>query len=218
MAGSERSGGAGRPGRHALLEATITVVARDGLRQTTYRSVAREAGVAPSLISHHFGSVDALIAAALDHISAGPLVDPAALSGPQGFLSEVPRLAEQLAQRHVFQWEMTLEASRRAALRAQVGELHGARVAATLGGLAEQGVTDDDLAVLVLALVDGLVLRQLSVGSREESERVLAVLRRLLACAGGDGDGDGAEDVPAAVAADRSAHQTAVVRPGDGGP
>ncbi len=55
------------PGRLALLQATITVVARGGLRALTYRAVAAEAGVSHSLVRHHFGTRDQLIAEALDH-------------------------------------------------------------------------------------------------------------------------------------------------------
>ena len=53
-------------GRDALLAATVHVVAREGLRGLTYRAVAEEAGVANTLVAHHFGTRDALLQAALD--------------------------------------------------------------------------------------------------------------------------------------------------------
>lgn len=54
-------------GREALLKAAVRVVARGGLRSLTYRAVAEEAGVAHSLVVHHFGSRAALIEEALAH-------------------------------------------------------------------------------------------------------------------------------------------------------
>src|SRR3712207_5466329 len=53
-------------GREALLRATVHVVAREGLRGLTYRAVAEEAGVANTLVAHHFGTRDALLQAALE--------------------------------------------------------------------------------------------------------------------------------------------------------
>ena len=42
-------------GRDALIEAAILVVAREGLRGLTIRSVAAEAGVTRGLFCSHFG-------------------------------------------------------------------------------------------------------------------------------------------------------------------
>ncbi len=53
-------------GRSALLAAAVHVGATRGLRHLTYRSVAAEAGVAPGLVAHHFGTRDALIEEALE--------------------------------------------------------------------------------------------------------------------------------------------------------
>jgi AcrR family transcriptional regulator len=54
-------------GRRALLDATVRVVARKGLRGLTYREVAAEAGVTYGLVHHHFGSRDALVQESLKH-------------------------------------------------------------------------------------------------------------------------------------------------------
>lgn len=169
-----------RSGREALLDATITVIARKGLRQLTYRTVAREAGVAPSLISHHFGSIDALIAAAVGHSLSRSVLDTATLSGPAGFLSAVPELTGAMADLQLFQLEMTLESARDERLRPLVRDLHRHYTDATRVGLAGEGIETEDFAALVLALIDGLALRQLTVGTEQESQRALGVLRLLL--------------------------------------
>ncbi len=54
-------------GRAALLAAVVRIVAERGLRNLTYRAVAKEAGVTHGLVTHHFGTRDALIHAALEY-------------------------------------------------------------------------------------------------------------------------------------------------------
>lgn len=54
--------------RLSLIEATARVLARDGASGTSVRAIALEAGVSPGLVAHHFGGVDALIAATYAHV------------------------------------------------------------------------------------------------------------------------------------------------------
>lgn len=49
--------------RTRLVDATIRVLARDGLAQASARTIAAEAGSANGLIFYHFGSMDGLLAA-----------------------------------------------------------------------------------------------------------------------------------------------------------
>jgi len=55
--------------RHALIEAAITVLARDGFARTSARAVAAEAGGTNGLIFYHFGSMDGLLAATAAELS-----------------------------------------------------------------------------------------------------------------------------------------------------
>lgn len=48
--------------RTGLIEATARVLARDGAAGASVRAIAAEAGVSPGLVTHHFASVDALVA------------------------------------------------------------------------------------------------------------------------------------------------------------
>ena len=52
-------------GRQEVLEAAIHVVATQGLRGLTFRSVAAEAGVTHGAVQYHFGGWDNLVAEAL---------------------------------------------------------------------------------------------------------------------------------------------------------
>jgi TetR/AcrR family transcriptional regulator, transcriptional repressor of bet genes len=54
--------------RLSLIEATARVLAREGASGASVRTIAAEAGVSPGLIAHHFGGVDALIAATYAHV------------------------------------------------------------------------------------------------------------------------------------------------------
>ena len=50
--------------RARLIEASIECLAKDGIQGFTIDNICREAGTSRGLISHHFGSKDALLAAA----------------------------------------------------------------------------------------------------------------------------------------------------------
>ncbi len=54
--------------RLSLIAATARVLARDGASGASVRAIAVEAGVSPGLVAHHFGGVDALIAATYAHV------------------------------------------------------------------------------------------------------------------------------------------------------
>ncbi|TGX49673.1 TetR family transcriptional regulator [Sphingomonas gei] len=55
--------------RLSLIEATARVLARGGANGASVRAIATEAGVSPGLVAHHFGGVDALIAATYAQVS-----------------------------------------------------------------------------------------------------------------------------------------------------
>ena len=55
--------------RVQLLDAALATLRKEGFAAATSRAIAREADVNPALIFYHFGSVDALLLAALDRAS-----------------------------------------------------------------------------------------------------------------------------------------------------
>ena len=56
----------GEKTRHKILEATLKVIARDGVRGTTHRAIAREAGVQLSLTTYYFKDLNELISLAFE--------------------------------------------------------------------------------------------------------------------------------------------------------
>lgn len=68
--------------RDAILDAVLTVLARDGVSGVSMRAVARQAGVALGLINYHFDTKTSLIAAALTRVGDSDADIVAADGGP----------------------------------------------------------------------------------------------------------------------------------------
>ncbi|UGS33840.1 TetR/AcrR family transcriptional regulator [Capillimicrobium parvum] len=185
MSSSEAGGGHRRGGgRQALIEALVRVAARERLTQVTTRSVAAEAGVTHGLVRHHFGTLEAMIEEALAWAAAEAVIG----SGLRAEGGDLAALASDLAvlidedpEHAAFQLEVILEARHREGLRERVQENYDAYHDVVAGSLARLGLPYDlDLARLVFAALNGLVINQLIFGRPEETERGLHWLRRLL--------------------------------------
>src|SRR6266508_6985190 len=63
----------GRPGgetRRRIIEAALETLKQEGFAGATSRAIARAGGFNQALLFYHFGTLDALLLAALDHTSA----------------------------------------------------------------------------------------------------------------------------------------------------
>ena len=166
-----------------MLAAAIRVVADSGLRNLTYRAVAREAGVTHGLVTHHFGSREALIAEALqyslDSSVPGITKDPGAgridilFDGLAALVTATPDL-------QAFQYELSLESRRSPALRPDVQELYRSYRDALRAELHDAGLDGDALVHLVFAALDGLVFQQVCEINEVSTDAALAELRRIL--------------------------------------
>lgn len=178
-------------GKEALLRATVDVVARKGLRGLTFRAVAEEAGVNNTLIAHHFGNRDALLAAALEwtadrSISAADLGDYEH-SGAETVRAVVQHVLTQ-PEVEVFQYEMILEATRREELRPAVHALYRQYVAAMSPGIAGGEVLrDENLRRAVFAALDGLAMQFFS--RAITAEQFADAMRALQVAMRGSGEG-----------------------------
>ena len=151
-------------GRAALLSATITVVARGGLRSLTYRAVAAEAGVSHGLVRYHFGTRDQLISEALDYsidqsLSASNM--HAEVLSPNEFAEGVETLASRQGDIHAFQYELLLESRRRPDLAPHVDRYYQQYRQAIARQLSHLGVTDQAMADAIWFMLDGIVFKQL---------------------------------------------------------
>jgi AcrR family transcriptional regulator len=170
-------------GREALLEAAIRVVGRSGLRNLTYREVAKEAGVTHGLVAHHFGSRDALLAEALD-LALERSLDTAPMNPPSGKISDLGTALSAMAEAdpdlQAFQYELMLESRRRPEIRPVLAKVYEHYRQAARDGLARMGIDDPVMGDLVFATLDGLVFQQVTLGNREHTDAVTSRLRGLL--------------------------------------
>lgn len=176
-------------GRAALLAATVAVVADRGLHGLTFRAVAEHAGVNNTLISHHFGTKSALLREAVDWAAARAMrLSDLAKSGPLDpeFPSRLVSLVRDEPELQLFQFQIALESRRDSELRAKAMELYDGYVDAVEELLQRAGIEQNRaLARAIFASLDGLVLQQLTVCSREAAEESIGSIRQLLSAVTG---------------------------------
>lgn len=171
-------------GRRALLDATVRVVARKGLRGLTYREVAAEAGVTYGLVHHHFGSRDALVQESLKHavresLSVSFLHER--IESIEEFGHRLAEAVEELPDQQVIEYELGLEARRRPEMLAELRAIYDDYVTLVERQLRAVGIDRErTFARLVFAALDGLVLQQLFFGRPEETRQGIEELRDLL--------------------------------------
>jgi AcrR family transcriptional regulator len=84
--------------RRRIVEAAMTVYARDGFRHATMQAVARQAKVSPTTVLNHFSTPQELMAATVDELRRQiQLPSPADLEALQSIERRVRKLARELA-------------------------------------------------------------------------------------------------------------------------
>ncbi|GAA4854422.1 TetR/AcrR family transcriptional regulator [Saccharopolyspora rosea] len=167
--------------RRAIVDATLRVIARDGVSAISHRNVAREAGVAPASIAYYFAGIDDLLVATLLE-SVDQLItelDRLREGGPDG--AEWPRLvAELLAslvrdhrERTLAEYELYLLAARRPALRPAAR-----RWIEVAAGYVNDG--DPPALRALLAAIDGLLMQGLIADEPPTAEDLEPSLRYLM--------------------------------------
>jgi len=175
-------------GREALLRGVVEVVAENGLDGMTFRRVAERAGVNNTLITHYFGTRDALLTAAADWAAErsqhlADLTKGAALD--RDFADALTRMVADEPELQLFQYEMTLAARRRPELKAAATRLYESYVDIMETTLEKYGYRHDRAAArAVFASFDGLVLQQVTVTSVEDVREAMVRLGELIACRG----------------------------------
>jgi AcrR family transcriptional regulator len=188
-------------GRDALLAAVIDVVAEKGLRGVTYRSVAARAGVNHTLITHHFGSIEGLLAATLEW-AVQRSIDETGLARvadfDEKFADALLASVSAEPELQLFQFEMLLEARRKPELKALLDRLYDNYISTVEGALRERFLdTDDELSRAVFAALDGLMLQFLTFGNPEKIRSAVVQVGRLLERSSMAGDASGAGLSPA---------------------
>jgi TetR/AcrR family transcriptional regulator, regulator of biofilm formation and stress response len=171
------------PGRQALINAAIAVVAEKGLRGLTYRAVAEKAGVTHALVTHYFGSRDTFILEALQstvlEAENGFFKNDRSLDG---FASHLSDFVAEKSDLLIFQYELMLESLRRPELVEPIRRMYRDVEKSTGEELSKLNVGGEDrgLVRLVVATLDGLFLRNLVDGDAERTQESVEILRELL--------------------------------------
>lgn len=171
-------------GRAALIRAAIDVVAEEGLDAFSYRKVAQRARVNNTLISHHFGSKEALLEAATVWAvqRSQELADlTIASSLDSGFAQTLTKVVSDDPNLQIFQYYMILAARRSPELERISRNLYESYIGLVEHMLNHYGHRPDRAACrAIFAALDGLVLQQLTVADRSEIEGAIIRLGELI--------------------------------------
>lgn len=176
--------------RARLVEASIACLAKGGIQAFTVDNICAEAGTSRGLITHHFGSKNALLAAAYASIYGKVLenLDRAELA--PGSLEELIDMifADSFLSRDYLNVWLALwgEIAVNPALQVEHRKnyaLYRERIARVISAFARgQGVKVDsyDVATILISLIDGLWLEQCIDQSLLSLERAKDLCRRTL--------------------------------------
>lgn len=170
----------GRRRRAQIIEATLTIVRRDGAAGVTHRTVAKEADITTSLTLYYFATLDDLLVAALTSVTdtytqrIRQLIDTEddPLDGLARLIAESagPGRERALAER-----ELSTLAARRPALRPAA---RGWRD--NVAELARTQTDNPDAVEAFVALCDGLCAAILLDDHEADPDHIRAVLSKAL--------------------------------------
>jgi AcrR family transcriptional regulator len=183
--------------RDRILAAAVRRIASEGIDGVRIARIAMDAGVSTSLVHYHFASREDLLAEALDwsyshagdaRITAG---EPAGASHRERLRSMIGQClptSESLHEDWVLWVELWLHAVRHSELRPVAEELY-ARMHAWFADEIAAGIADgefercdpDDVADRVLAMIDGLGIRNMIGDSSISLERARRTVEATLA-------------------------------------
>jgi AcrR family transcriptional regulator len=183
--------------RERILAAAVRQIAEEGIDGVRIARIAMAAGVSTSLVHYHFDSRDALLAEALDYsythagdarISSGELPPSSHAQRLQSMIDQCLPTSDALQDDWVLWVELWLRAVRNPDLRPVAEELY-ARLHAWFADEIAAGVKTgefgacdpDQVADLVLALLDGYGIRTLIGDSAVSIERARQEVAAVLA-------------------------------------
>lgn len=170
--------------REALIEAAIRVVAGQGMRNLTNRSIAKEAGVAHGLIRHHFGSVEALVEAALmetiEHSVEFLQMNPGS-GDVEDFVRNLVPGVQSMSEELIFQYQVMIDAQRDPRLQEHLALLHRRYRQVIHSALKDMNAPcDEGMVELVYSTLEGIVFHQLIHVDVVSIEAALTRLRSIL--------------------------------------
>ncbi|MEV0705878.1 TetR family transcriptional regulator [Saccharopolyspora sp. NPDC050389] len=170
--------------RRAIIDATLRIVARDGVGAVSHRNIAREAEVPPASIAYYFAGIDDLLVATLLESCETLIAEVDRLRGQVRDNSDWPRvIAEALAtmvrdqrERTLGEYELYLLAARRPALRPAARRW----IEVATGFLNDGAGGDGPVIRALFAAIDGLLMQALIADEPPTADELEPTLRFLL--------------------------------------
>lgn len=162
--------------RDRILDAALEIVAEEGVGRLTNRSLAAKTGVSLGTLTYHFASQnevlrDALarfVAAEAERLEAITAASEAA-DDPAAALASVQKLLSGESGRRLAKLELYLAAARTPELQEAARRCFEAYDGVVARGLESIGADASELNVRsIVALIDGLQLRRLSLGESDD--------------------------------------------------
>lgn len=171
-------------GRDALLSAVIDVVGEKGLRGVTYRAVASRAGVNHTLVTHHFGSIEGLLAATMEWAIQRSIEETGLekiADFDENFADSLIETVSKEPELQLFQFEMLLESRRNPEVRALVERLYANYVSTVEDALRQRGLNvDNGAALAIFAALDGLMLQFLTISDPQRIRAAVIQVGKLV--------------------------------------
>lgn len=167
-------------GKDALIEAALELLSAHG-HKITSRAVAERAGLTHGLIRHHFGSFSNLLQEAIRVLARRSAEDTLQGGDAPGFAVALVNNFDAEREKHKVLCEAALQGTRDPEMREIMQEAYGEYLVHTRAALERDGVdADEELASLVFAALDGLVIQQLLFLDRAPLQDGVARLQKLL--------------------------------------
>lgn len=149
--------------RNAVLQAALTIIARDGANRLTLDAIARESGISKGGLMHQFRTKEAVIRALLEHQIAyfedfyrGYLAEHASSQSHPQLAAQIATLREFLARPHSVDFAIIGAAVHEPSLLSKNQKIDAERLEAI-----KAEATDPDLATLRWVAARGLALTSL---------------------------------------------------------
>ena len=192
-------------GREALLSAVVAVVGEKGLKGVTYRAVAARAGVNHTLVTHHFGSIEGLLAATMEWAVQRSIEETGLeriVDFDEDFADSLIATVAAEPELQLFQFEMLLESRRNPEVRTLVERLYANYMGTVEKALKQRGLTPGEgVSLAVFAALDGLMLQFLTISDPVKIRAAVIEVGRLVAVLESSkdlgGDGQSLPTVPA---------------------
>ncbi|WP_263433773.1 TetR family transcriptional regulator [Arthrobacter sp. StoSoilB13] len=154
------------------------------MRGVTYRSVAARAGVNHALVTHHFGSIEGLLAATMEW-SVQRSIEETGLAGiadfDEAFADSLIATVSAEPELQLFQFEMILESRRNPQIRAMVERLYANYVGTVEEALSQRGLdTSGEASLAIFAALDGLMLQFLTISDATKIRSAVTQVGRLI--------------------------------------